>query len=37
MIRSYLRNALSHFCSETKTMYSHLAPSSYERTPLASP
>ncbi|KAK8820213.1 hypothetical protein WA556_000872 [Blastocystis sp. ATCC 50177/Nand II] len=33
----YLRDALVHFCSETKTMYAALLPTDYQRTPDMSP
>lgn len=37
MTRRYLRDALAHFCSETKTMYAALLPTDYQRTPDGSP
>ena len=37
MTRRYLRDALAHFCSETKTMYAALLPPDYQRTPDMSP
>lgn len=32
-----MRDALAHFCSETKTMYAALLPPAYQRTPDGSP
>ena len=37
MTRRYLRDALVHFCSKTKTMYAALLPTDYQRTPDMSP